>query len=131
MPSETFNQPKAINFKFCYLENVHFYYKCEEKLKTKLKIKNKCNVTFLSRSELCHPWVPWSKAVKPLWTESSWVMYTRYLRRLNLFSEGRGAMRPWTPQYPVRTQVVSRTLSEPRKRLVEPRKRLFLFKFFF
>ena len=49
----------------------------------------------------------------------------------SLSNEGRGAMRPWTPQYPVRTQVVSRTLSEPRKRLVEPRKRLFLFKFFF
>ena len=29
-------------------------------------------------------------------------------------------MRPWIPQYPVRTQVVSRTLFEPRGILFEP-----------
>ena len=29
-------------------------------------------------------------------------------------------MRPWTPQYPVRTQVVSRTLFEPSGILFEP-----------
>ena len=37
-----------------------------------------------------------------------------------LWREGGGAMRPWTPQYPVRTQLVSRTLFEPRGILFEP-----------
>ena len=52
--------------------------------------------------------------------------------------EGGGAMRPWTPQYPVRTQVVRRTLFEPRRSLLQPRESLFqprqrllLFKLFF
>ena len=65
----------------CIFCSLHFYIK-------KIEYCFLRYVTFLSRSELCHPWVPWSKAVKLLWMESSWVMYTRYLRRLNLFSLG-------------------------------------------
>ena len=65
----------------CIFCSLHFYIK-------KIEYCFLPYVTFLSRSELCHPWVPWSKAVKLLWMESSWVMYTRYLRRLNLFSLG-------------------------------------------
>ena len=50
---------------------------------------------------------------------------------MSQLQEGGGAMRPWAPQYPVRTQVVSRTLFEPREILFEPRQGLFLFKLFF
>ena len=35
-----------------------------------------------------------------------------------------GGIRPWAQQYPVRTQVVGRTLPEPRGILFEPNKRL-------
>ena len=42
-----------------------------------------------------------------------------------LFAEGGGAMWPWTPQYPVRTQVVSRILFEPLGSLFEPLKTMF------
>ena len=59
----------------------------------------------------------YQRSLKTGWTD----IWIKNLECMASVHRGRGAMRPWTQQYPVRTQVVSRTLFEPSGILFELR----------